>query len=228
MRAGGGDLQGALGGGLPADVGEVGAHGRLGGWRSRRRRGQRRGALEMVDAGAQRGRAHHLEALDQAGLGGVALGHHQPPHPRGAQAPGHGKDPGHRAQRAVERELTEQRRAREAEAAPLAGEHRGGDGEVEAGALLGQLRGGEVDGQLPRREVEPGVAHGRLDPHPRLLDGAIGQADDGEPRQAAADVGLHRDGHAGDAVDGAAYRARSHTSQDIILICGVATAVRQR
>src|SRR5207302_7236704 len=98
---------------------------------------------------------------------------------------------------------------------PRAGEHAGGDGEVEGGALLGQLGRGQVDGQLPLREVETGVANRSLDPLPGLLDRPIGQPDDGEARYSRRDIRLDDDGHAGETAQGTARRGGEHTQTSV-------------
>jgi hypothetical protein len=49
---------------------------------------------------------------------------------------------------------------------------------------LGYLRRGQVDREPAGGELEAGVADRGAHPFPRLLDGPVGQADDGEVGQA--------------------------------------------
>src|SRR5919199_1370441 len=76
---------------------------------------------------------------------------------------------------------------------PAGREHRAGDGQVEPGPRLAQVRGREVDGQPLGRELEPGVEDGRAHALARLPHGAVPEADDGEARQARAQGDLDRD-----------------------------------
>jgi hypothetical protein len=59
--------------------------------------------------------------------------------------------------------------------------------QVEAGALLGYLCRGQVDGEPAGGELEAGVADRGANTLPRLLDGPVSQADDGEVGQAVGD-----------------------------------------
>ncbi len=52
-----------------------------------------------------------------------------------------------------------------------------GHGQVEAGALFLDVGGGEVDGDVRRRHVEPGVLDGGADAVAALAHGGVGQAD---------------------------------------------------
>jgi hypothetical protein len=69
------------------------------------------------------------------------------------------------------------------------------DRQVERRTLLRQIRGCEVDGDPSRRIFEAGVADRAADSLARLLQGGIGQADDGE----AGQPGRHVDFDADDA-----------------------------
>ena len=64
------------------------------------------------------------------------------------------------------------------------------DGQIEAGAGLVDVGGGQVDGDALERQREARVGERRVDPLAALPHGAVGQADGGERGQAAADVDL--------------------------------------
>src|SRR5581483_1693658 len=70
-------------------------------------------------------------------------------------------------------------------------------------------------------ELEPGVAHRRPDALTRLLDGPVGEPDDGEAGQPGGDVGLDGDGDAGQALEGAAQCSREHTLSSVASHCCV-------
>ena len=62
----------------------------------------------------------------------------------------------------------------------LRADNRHGIGEVEPRPLLADLGGRQVDGEPACREGEPGVADRRPNALPCLLDGPVGEADDGK------------------------------------------------
>ena len=55
-----------------------------------------------------------------------------------------------------------------------------GDGEIEAGAFLLDVGGGEVDGDAGGRKVEAGVPDGGADAVAGFADGGVGEADGAE------------------------------------------------
>ena len=119
---------------------------------------------------------------------------------------------------AVERELTQRCVQGEQVARHLPGcrENRERDREVEAGPLLAQARRREVDrdpaaGPVPLRRRDPAA-----DALLRLLAGAVGQPDDREGGDAAADVGLHLDATGVEADDGVGDRAREHPADGTV------------
>ena len=67
------------------------------------------------------------------------------------------------------------------------------DREVERRAGLAQVGRREVDRDPPRRVDEAGVAERAADPLPGLLEGRVGEADDGEAGQSRRDVDLDPD-----------------------------------
>ena len=73
------------------------------------------------------------------------------------------------------------------------GEYAHRDRQVEAPSVLGQFGGSEVDGdslaRKPELEREQGAAHPILG----FFHRGLGESDDGEGRQSAAQVNLHRD-----------------------------------
>ena len=68
-----------------------------------------------------------------------------------------------------------------------------GDREIERRAGLAQIRRREVDRDPSRRIDEAGVPERAADAFPRLLEGGIGEPDDGEPGQPRRDVHLDPD-----------------------------------
>jgi hypothetical protein len=75
------------------------------------------------------------------------------------------------------------------------------DRQVEARAALAQRRGGEVHRHALEREREPRVQDRRADTLARLAHRPVGEADDGEVREAGADVDLDSDAARLEAVD---------------------------
>ncbi|MCY1286998.1 hypothetical protein D9M70_359810 [compost metagenome] len=134
-----------------------------------------------------------LQAAGQAGFFGVFPGHHQGA-PGGARRQCGGQHALHGAQRAGEGQLAQafdpfQGRGRQLAAG---GEYPKGDGEVEAAAILGQVGGGQVEGDAARREVEAAVLDGAADAVLALFDGGFRQPHQGQGRQAVGEVRLDR------------------------------------
>ncbi|MCY1287933.1 hypothetical protein D9M70_369490 [compost metagenome] len=194
MAAGGSHQQGAFGGHLALDIGEVGvgraifhqALGLVGG--KRRMAGEVRGQLQQVPG------CQDLEAAGEAGFLGVLPGHHQ-----GAAGGAGGQCGGqyalHGAQGAGERQFAQALHLFQGVGRQLAagGEHAKGDGEIEAATVFRQVGRGEVEGDAAGREVEAAVldraAHAVL----AFLHRGFRKAYQGEGRQAVGEVGF--DGH---------------------------------
>jgi len=138
----------------------------------------------VTDDSLQRGDPHHLQRFNQRSLGGVLLGNSKAAHPRRTQAARHRQHPGDRPDRAVERQLADEAVAVETQRAIVEAEDGHGDGQVEPGALLGHLGRRQVDGQAALGKLEPRVADRRSHSLTRLLDGPVGEPDDGEVGQA--------------------------------------------
>ena len=111
-----------------------------------------------IEVGAQ---AEQITGRDDPAVGGEgcqrrAGGRHYQLAPAPTGRAGRGNRPGHRPQTAVEGEFAQEFMLVEQVLRQLAGrgENAKGDGQVEAPALLGQVRGGEVDGNAPIGEGE--------------------------------------------------------------------------
>ena len=85
------------------------------------------------------------------------------------------------------------------------GEHAQGDGQVEAGAFLFDVGGGEIDGGAAHGGCEAGVDEGGPDAVGAFLDGGVGEADDDDLWIAVAGVdfdfdfiGIHAEDGAGE------------------------------
>ena len=75
------------------------------------------------------------------------------------------------------------------------------DRQIVVAAFLGQVGGREIDGDAAGRQREPGGDQGRADPFARFGNRFVGQADDGEGRQARRDLHLDVDGPHLDALE---------------------------
>jgi hypothetical protein len=73
------------------------------------------------------------------------------------------------------------------------GEQRQRDRQIEMGAFLGQVRGGEVDRDPFGRQRDGHRLERGADPFAGLGHGLVRQADDGEARQAGRDGALNLD-----------------------------------
>ena len=92
-------------------------------------------------------------------------------------------------------------------------EERKRDRQVEAGALLAQLRRREVDRDPPRREAQLGSRDPGADSFPRLLAGAVGEADDREAGNAVTNVRLDVDPPRLETDESMGDRACKHASR---------------
>ena len=201
VPAGGRDLQGVPGVGLADDVGEVrlGLVGRL---LDGLGPVQRAAVDQEVDCLGERGGAVDLQPGDQRGLGQRRDGHDDAAHPGGPGGEQARQHPADGPQPAVEGELPEQdgpveRLLRQGTAGS---EDPAGQGEVEPRAGLAQRRRreGEHDPLVGPRVS--GVDHGGADPVARLVQRRVGQTDQVDPGEPAADGGLDLDDRAVDTL----------------------------
>ena len=215
MPARGGQLERAPGTFLPAHVRKVGCHCRAVPVRHERRLGlqlelateEGRGLGEMPD----RDRGDPRES-------GLAGGVGRAQETLGTEPPStlcDGEDAADPAETAVERELADRGGALERAARELLRrcEERERDREVEAGSLLAQLGGRKIDRDPAGREAQLCRGDSRAHPLTRLLAGAIGEADDGEARDAVASVRLHVDPTRLEADERMRDRACKHASR---------------
>ena len=207
-------LERAPGAFLPADVGEVG--------RGRAPipvRDERRLGLELQLAAQvpdrlgevpdrDRGDACESSLSRRVGRTEETLGA-EPPRSLGDRE--HAADP---AQPPVQRELADGSGALEGAARELLRrrQQRQRDRKVETRALLAQLRGREVDRDPAGREAQLGGGDPAADSFPRLLAGAVGEADDREAGDAVAYVGLHVDATGLEADERMRDRACKHAA----------------
>jgi hypothetical protein len=126
----------------------------------------------------------------------------------------HREDAADPPQAPVERELPDGRVLLERSARHLAGRRQDGEGdrEVEAGSLLPQLGGSEIDGDPAPGELELGRRDPAAHAFARLLAGAVGEAHDRERRQAVLDVRLDLDPAGLEADERVRDRACEHVS----------------
>ena len=124
-----------------------------------------------------------------------------------------GEDSTDRTYAAVERQLTEGGVTTQPLARDLmrCREHRDGDRQVEAGALLPQPRRREVHGDPVPRPLEACRGHAGAHAVLRLLACAVGKADDREAGNAALDVRLHLHAPRVETDESVGDRAREHT-----------------
>jgi hypothetical protein len=146
----------------------------------------------VSDHADERNARDDLDAIHQRGLGGVLGGHEHMLITQVSEATDGDENTVYVTDRPVERQLTEKRAARRRDLAVACQRDRHGDGKVEAAAFLAQLGGREVDGQPGAGILETAVLDGRPNPLSGFLDRRRGEADQEEPRVAAAtDVSLH-------------------------------------
>ena len=145
-----------------------------------------------LDRFLQRRDAEHLERGDERGLACSRHRQQEPAETVARGALGDGQGPARRPQFARERELALHRAAvqRLDRELPARRQHGHGDRQVEAWSGLAQVGGREVDGDALGGKLEARVDHGRAHAVARLADGFVGEPDDRERGQPAADVGL--------------------------------------
>ncbi len=204
---GGGDLQGALGLLLAADLVEIDGVvetppeelARIDPHRCDRGSA----AEELHDLGEMIHR-YDLDLGDERRLGGILPREDHPPDAQGTCPEGRGKgavDPLHAA---VQREFAQDEVVGEGPGGEelLGGQDRDGDRQVEGGALLFDIGGGQIDGDMMAGEGVAGVLDGGLDPVLALPDGHVGEADGRKQGKAGGEIDLYRDGMGIDADDG--------------------------
>src|SRR6266404_8479840 len=113
-----------------------------------------------------------------------------------ARAKGHGQDAFDGTDGSGEGEFTDHGEVVELVGLDLfaGGEHADGDGEVEAGAFLFDVGGGEIDGGAAHGELEAGIGEGGGDAVLGFAHGGVGQADDDNLCVTPAGVDLDFDG----------------------------------
>ena len=217
MSAGGGDLEGALGRLLAADLGEVG------GARNRRFElpesgcgslGERRRAEQVFDRFADGPQSAHRQRAGRGGLAGVRRRQQELPASTLAPEVGDRQAAAHRAHTAVQPELAAEEAAVERlrRQRAVGGEQRQGDREIEVVALLAQVGGREVDRHGARRQIEAAVAQRAAHPLAAFAHGGVRKSDDLHLGQAGLDVDLdlHRTGF--DSPGGGGKRTGQHCS----------------
>ena len=203
----GGDLQSALGGFHAAHLGQVGRARQLG-HAGGVGRGEHLGAAEMVDQAEQVGRRQHLDAAGPGGLAALGGRADQPERAR-RRGDRRRQHPGHRVQRAVQREFAEGGEFPDF----LAGQHvHGGqhgerDRQVEMAAFLQQVGRGEVDQHPFWRQREAHGGQGGAHPLARLAHRLVRQADHQEGGNARGYLHLHFHRHRLDAGEGEGLHA---------------------
>ena len=195
MRASRGDLEAAPQDRVTAEVGEVGQltigiSGRLDPGR-----GLDRPLSELTELSQVLDR-HHIDLLHERGLTRVLRRDRDTAQPPPSRPLRHRQGTGGGPDGAVERQLTGHRVVVDDQLRELSRrrQDRGRDRQVEARADLGDVGGGEVHSDPMVRVPEAGVPQRRAHPLPGLTDGRIGEADDREGGQTAADVHFHVDG----------------------------------
>ena len=182
-------------GGLPGGVDAV-----AGGWRSVRSAAADpepgSPAVELLHQLLQvGGRAHH-QIRNQGGFIGVVRRHHQRLGSLTNRQFRHRQHPPAGAEAAIQSQFAGTPEALEAWAVQLATGHQQGqgDGQVEGGTFLAQIRRRQVDHHPHQRAAKAAVAQGRAHPFPRLLNRLVRQTHQLDSRQAWGQVDLHRDG----------------------------------
>jgi hypothetical protein len=209
VPSGGGDLQRAFGLLLAADLTEI--EGIVAGSAKQFReidmdRGDLRPAAEKLHHLGEPCHRNHLDPLYQRRLGGVFLGNDYPPDAEGLRLEGRREGAVDTLHASVQRKFAEEEIVGERLGGhkALGGQNRHGDGEVKGGALLFDVGGGQVHGDVMAREGITGVLDGGLDPVFALPNGHVGEADGRKQRETGGEIHLNGDGMGLDADDGAA------------------------
>ena len=215
VAAGGRDLQRSLGMGMPPHVGEIRP---VGPSAAEPSRGVGAGgldgafAVQVLDGLVARPHRDHLHGLHHGSFGGVVGGHDQRRVPVAAAVERHGEDATHRPHTAVQGQLAQDEGALEAPRFHQAGGAKNPEGhrQIEGGARLAEIGGGEIDGDALSGELEAGVPEGRADAIAALAHRGIGQAHRGEARQPRGDIHLHRHRGGFDALERGREDPRQH------------------
>jgi hypothetical protein len=193
MTTGSGDLQGALGGFLALDLGEIGsgAH-RL--HLARYGRGQETGTLEMVQQTDQIRRRQHLDVARPGRLRPLRRGADEPEivgpcMERGQQHAGRRRDAAVKGQFANHTVARQRLGIDDAHRT----EQRQRDRQVEMRPFLGKIGGGKIDRDPLGRERQADGGDGIAHPLPAFRHRLVGQADDDEIGQARDQLALNLD-----------------------------------
>ena len=190
------NLQGAFRDFLSAHVGQVRTgRGGAGGQPPRAVGGQWLIAAQVCGQFEQVGGGVDFAAASQRGLRGVVGGHRQGP-PSTDRGQGRRQHPANRAQFAAQAQLGVEFHALGGLDRELArgGQNTQRDRQVEAAALLGQVRRCQVDRDPPGREFETGIDQCGADPVLALLDRGFRQSNDRQAGQPASQVDFDTDG----------------------------------
>ena len=221
------DFEGTLGRGLTLDIAQVRQRGC-----GAARHGLRLEQAAGIGGIAGQERAHdieqmpcatHLQTADERGF--LGAGHRQHQHARAAvrggatQRQADRQGAMHRPQLAAERELAGELEAFEARRVDLSGcgQDAEGDRQVEATRFLRQVRRCEADGDaLVVRELEAARLQGGAHALARLLHLGVGEAHQGEARQAVGEMDLDLDLGCLEAAQGPAVNGgEAHAGQGL-------------
>ena len=198
MPPGRGDLEGAFDVLLPFDLLEIDridgrSHQILG---PAGRRVDILDAVEQADDLDEVAEAVNDEAGDERGLLFVDVRDDEALESQAFDQDGDREDAGHRLEPSVQGQLADEKIIAQplGREDPLLGQEAQGDGKVEGGALLLPVGRGEVDGDLPGRDVVAAVLQRGPDALLALPDGRVGQADGDELRKSEGNIGLDLDG----------------------------------
>jgi hypothetical protein len=187
VRTGRGDLERAAGAVLSPHVGEIEP-----GHRHARKRGglgDVEGAIadEMLLNGGEAVGEARLDAAREARFAPVLARHHRAPKAERACAAHVCQDAANGPDGSGERELAEKHDAVERRARHFAERAQGGDGdgEIEGGAGLAQVGGGQIDRDAVLGHEDAEVSKRRGDAHATFAHGAVGQSDHFEPPRTA-------------------------------------------
>ena len=188
------DLQGPLGHFLALDICKV--HGILQGFLQFQhlfgQRLQRLLSLEMVHDLPQVVRGIHLDPVHQFPFGSVAGRDENGRQPFVPGPEDHGQDPVHRAQGSVQGQLSGEHRHGVRQFHILLGsQHPQGNGQIQSGPILFQVRRSQIHSYVGVREPEAGILHRSLHPLPGLLHCRIRQPHHFKGRHAVGHIHLH-------------------------------------
>ena len=194
MAASGGDLERALGGLLALDLGKLGIVGRLLA-QLRHGRAQHLRAVQMVDQGEQAGARQDLDVAAEPGRLAAAWARADQAETVPRRRERCRQHAAHRPDRAVQRQFAERQVApgRIRRDRADRDQHRERDRQIEMAALLEQIGRRQIDRDPLGRQADAQGAERAAHPLARFADRLVGQAHDGERRQAGADLDLDVD-----------------------------------